>query len=133
MPLLRAALVTFAVITCAWFVLGAHQAHDLAQATDIISGQAPLPRAQARQAASLLRSAGSLNPDLRVDVERAQLALEEGSPARARAILFGVIGREPQFLAAWILYARAAANDRFAFYAAQIGIRRLIRSFPAAH
>ena len=68
-----------------------------------------------------------------MNVERAQLALDQGSPARARQILFDVIRREPKFFAAWVLYARASANDRFAFYAAQIGIRRLIRLFPATH
>jgi hypothetical protein len=129
----RALVLAYAIVSCAWFALGANQAHDLAKAAGIVGNQTRLPRAQASQAAGLLDSAATLNPDLQVDVERAQLALDQGSPARARAILFRVIKREPDFLGAWVVYARASANDRFAFYAAQIGIRRLLRSFPARH
>jgi hypothetical protein len=92
-----------------------------------------LTQAQVRKATDALKSAGSLNPDLEVDVLRGQLALDQGHQAKARSILFSVIRREPKLLAAWQLYARASVRDPVAFYAAQIGIRRLVRLFPPAN
>jgi hypothetical protein len=122
----RALLVILAVIACAWFAIGARQAHDLNAATHILSRSAPLRPAQDRQVAALLNSAATLNPDHQVDVLRGQLATAEGQYARARQILLGVIHGEPKNLQAWIAYATAARNDPAAFNAAVIAVRRLI-------
>jgi hypothetical protein len=126
----RIAVLLFALLCCAWFVLGARQAHEVAVATSIVSAEPPLTAAQVRRATDALNSAASLNPDLGVDVLRGQLAIDQGRRAQARRILFGVIRREPKLLAAWQQYARASVGDPVAFYASQIGIRRLVRLFP---
>ena len=63
---------------------------------------------------------------------RGQLAIEQGNLAQARRILTSVTRREPQNLAAWVQLARASANDRVSFFAAEIHIRTLIpRVTPA--
>lgn len=105
----------------------------MAQATAIIGSGRPLSARQVDRAAAALSSAGTLNPDLEVDVLRGELAIAQGHFAQARRILFGVIRQEPKLLAAWQLYARASVHNRVAFFAAQIGIRRLVRTFPPAH
>jgi hypothetical protein len=128
--LVRPVIVLFALVCCAWFALSARQAHEVAVATSIVNAKPPLSSGQVQRAAKALRSAASLNPDLEVDVLRGQLALDQGHRAQARSILFGVIRREPKLLAAWQLYARASIGDPVAFYAAQIGITRLVRLFP---
>jgi hypothetical protein len=126
----RATAVLFALLCCAWFALSARQAHDVAVADSIVSAKPPLTATQVRRATDSLNAAASLNPDLEVDVLRGQLAIDQGHLAQARRILFGVIRREPKFLTAWQQYARASVGDPVAFFASQIGIRRLVRLFP---
>jgi hypothetical protein len=128
--MLRAAVAAFALVACAWFALGARQAHELSAATAIVTGGPTLTAAQARHADSLLSSAATLNPDRQVDVLRAQVALEQGDPGRARSILTPVVRQEPDNLSAWVQYARASARDPVAFFVAEIAIRRLVRGFP---
>ncbi len=118
------------MVVCAWFVVGIRQAHGIDQATSLLSGATPLTAGQAAHVRSLLDQAHTLNPDRAVDVLRARLALAQGDSAAARRILFGVIHSEPKYLDAWIWYARASTGNPVAFFAAQIGIRRLIRQFP---
>jgi predicted Zn-dependent protease len=127
--LARVVAVLFALLCCAWFALSARQAHNVAVASSIVNDNPPLTAAQVRRATDSLNAAASLNPDLEVDVLRGQLAIDQGHRAQARRILFGVIRREPKLLAAWQQYARASAGDPVAFYASQIGIRRLVRLF----
>jgi hypothetical protein len=121
----RALVVAFALLACAWFALGARQARDVNVATNILSQPTPLRPAQARQVASLLHSAGTLNPDRLLDVLRGELASAEGQNARARQILIGVIHQEPKYLRAWVAYATASRDDQAAFDAAVVGARRL--------
>ena len=65
---------------------------------------------------SLLRSAGTLNPDLTVDTLRGQLALDENRDRRAAQIFAYVTRREPMNLDAWVLLAQATQqNDRQTF------------------
>jgi hypothetical protein len=108
------ALVAVGVV-CVWFAIGVRQARDTNLATAIITGSAPLSPAQARRASALLNAAGQLNPDLAVDLLRAQLALREGLPARARAIALSVAHSEPQDLDAWLAYGTASSDDARAF------------------
>ncbi len=108
MSLARAGIVILAVVVCAWFALGIRQTRDTAQATAIIAS-APTPSAaQAAHARSLLRAAGTLNPDLQVDVLRGRLALLRGDDRGAARILESVVHREPLNVAAWVYLARAA-------------------------
>lgn len=128
----RVALAGLALLCCAWFALGARQAHELAKATAIVGPGRPLSGQQVTEARQALGAAGTLNPDQEVDVLRGELAIDQGQLAEARRILFGVIRREPKLLAAWQAYARASVHDPVAFIAAQIGIRRLVRIFPTS-
>ena len=131
--LARAAILVLALISCAWFALGARQAHEAAVAGSIVAGKQPLSAQQASRAAGALRAAAGLNPDLQVDVLRGQLAIDQGNLAQARRILTSVTRREPQNLAAWVQLARASANDRVSFFAAEIHIRTLIPRVTPAH
>lgn len=127
---IRAALVVFALVACAWYVLGIRQTQEISAATSIIAQHGTVTAGQARRATSLLNEAATLNPDKTVDVLRARLALVRGDQARAREILFKVIREEPKNLDGWIWYSAASRGDPVAFFAAQIGLRRVIRIFP---
>lgn len=124
--LLRAALACLALVTCAWFALSVHQAHALGAATSIISQSTPLTQAQARRAASLLDSAGTLNPDRQVEVLRGQLALARGDAPAAQRILVGVVRAEPQNLNAWIVLVRASKGSPALFKLALARIDQLL-------
>lgn len=125
----RVAVLLLALLCCAWFALGARQAHLVGQATAIVGPGHRLSPQQARHAADLLHAAGALNPDLQVDVLRGELAIDQGHLAEARRILHSVILREPKNLAAFEQAARASADDKPAYYATEIGIQHLVRMF----
>lgn len=119
--------VVVALVVCAWFVLGARQAHDIDRATAIVSGSGPISAARASEAAALLHAAGQLNPDSDVDLLRSQLQLRLGHLAQARAIALAVARREPQNIEAWAAYGSAASDDRQAF---QRALRELSELAP---
>ena len=129
MRVARVAVILFALVCCAWLALGARQAHLVNQATGLVAPGHRLSPQQARHASDLLHSASTLNPDLQVDVLRGQLAIDQGHLAEARQILRSVILREPKNLAAWQQAARASADDKAAYYATEIGIQHLVRTF----
>ena len=110
----RAGLLGFAVVACAWFALGVHQARDTNRANALIGGPAPLTAQQAQRARSLLSSAATLNPDQTPEILRGQLALQQRQSRRAGRILSSVTRREPLNLHAWseLAYAAARAGDR---------------------
>jgi hypothetical protein len=112
-PIARVSCIAFAVVLCAWFALGIRQAHEIDQATAIVSGlngQGKLDPAAASRARSLLSSAGVLNPDLQVDVLRARVALLTNNRASATRILLGVVHSEPMNLDAWYGLATSAQS-----------------------
>jgi predicted Zn-dependent protease len=116
LTLIRASLLAFALVACAWFVLGARQARDTARATALVNGSSQLSAADEAHVRSLLRSAGTLNPDLTVDTLRGQLAIDENQDRRAAQIFASVTRREPMNLGAWVLLAQATQqNDRQTF------------------
>jgi predicted Zn-dependent protease len=126
LTLARASLLAFAVIVCAWFVLSARQASETARASALVNTSAQLSSAQAARARSLLGSAGTLNPDLTVDVLRGQLAYDESHNRQATQILESVTRREPMNLDAWVLLAQATQQDNRAIFArALVVITRL--------
>ena len=127
----RVGLVAVALVACAWFALGIRQAHEIARATSIVSQARALTPARAREADSLLRSAGALNPDLEVDVLRGRVALARGNLVGARRILTSVVRREPENVEAWIWLARASNGSPATFRLAVMRVQQLIRSVPA--
>ncbi len=106
MRALRSALLLVAVAACAWFVVGARQAHEVDQATNAVSAANPTA-AQLDAAAAQLRSASFLNPDRTVDILKARVAIRQHRLPRARAILAAVTRAEPQNLEAWIWFTGA--------------------------
>ena len=122
-------MIVLGIGVCAWFVLGARQAHDMGAAAPIATANSVTP-AQAKHFRSLLDAAGTLNPDREVDVLRGSLEAAEGRHVKARQTLFRVIREEPKNLDAWLAYARASSDSPKAFFAAQIGIRRLVPRIP---
>jgi hypothetical protein len=104
----RAGMIILALVVCAWFALGIRQTRDTARATAIVASANTPSAAQAAHARSLLRAAGTLNPDLQLDVLRGQLALLRGNNRSATRILEGVVAQEPQNAEAWVYLARAA-------------------------
>jgi hypothetical protein len=93
-----------AALVCAWYVLGAIQAIDTNRATALLSAGSIGPR-KAAEVRSLLDTAGTLNPDQRVNVLRGQLAAKQGHIVRARQIFSSVTRTEPQNLQAWLQLA----------------------------
>lgn len=126
---LRVAISVLAIVACAWFVLGARQARDITDATAIASSASQLSEAQAARADSLLSDAGTLNPDTQVDLLRAQVALESGNRGQALRIVRSVNRREPDNIAGWLLFERAAPNLT-TFY---VGAYHLLILAPAVH
>ncbi len=115
---LRLAAAAGAAVVCAWFVLGARQAHDTAHAQAVISAADSVPRRQAKPVSpqeaqrlySMLHSAGVLNPDRMVDVLRARLdVLQNDRPAAVR-ILRNVVRHEPENIVAWVWFAQATRS-----------------------
>jgi hypothetical protein len=101
-----------ALVVCVWFAIGIRQASDLDEATAIVS-QSPSPtKTELAHAASLLSSAGTLNPDLEVNLVRAQVARLENDPSGAIRIAEGVVRDEPQNLEAWYTLAQLGGDDR---------------------
>jgi predicted Zn-dependent protease len=110
---IRASLAALAVAAGAWFVLGWFQARDTQRATTLLAASSLSP-AQARQTESLLDSAGTLNPDLTVDILRGKLAADRNENAQAVRILQSVTSREPLNLTGWVQLAFIAerAGDK---------------------
>jgi predicted Zn-dependent protease len=108
MPIARISLLALAVCACAWFGLGAVQSHAIDQATAVVSGTGTLTPAQATRARSLLGTAATLNPDHGIDLLRARLAVREGQPSAAIAILRRTVAAEPMNLSAWLALAQTS-------------------------
>ncbi|HTU98144.1 MAG TPA: hypothetical protein VMF14_19995 [Solirubrobacteraceae bacterium] len=109
--MLRALVALFAILVCAWFVVGVRQARDADHATALLAAGAHISGRDAAQVSSLLRGAGQLNPDRQVDVLRAQLQTELGHRAAGERILRGVVSAEPQNAVAWVQLGRTATDN----------------------
>jgi hypothetical protein len=102
----RGSLLVLALAACAWFALGTVQARDTDRAAAVLSSQTQLSSAAASHVSSLLRSAGTLNPDSTVDILNARLASLQHNRTRAQMLLRSVVAREPQNLDAWVALAQ---------------------------
>ncbi|MGB9184981.1 MAG: hypothetical protein WCB67_13040 [Solirubrobacteraceae bacterium] len=111
MRAVRLLVLGLGVVIVAWFVLGARQAREIAQATSIVTQSGPIGPADARRASDLLDAAATLNPDRQVDLLRAALAQAGNRPAQARRILVALTTAEPDNLDAWFLLAQVGGKD----------------------
>lgn len=110
--LVRVTSAAIALLACAWFALSAREAHELSQANATLSARQAPSGGQAAQLRSLLSAAGTLNPDSRPSILRAELDLDLGQGPAAERILQRVVGDEPMNLEAWILLAEAAPKNK---------------------
>lgn len=122
-------MALFAILVCAWFAIGVRQARDVDHATALLSAGSHISKGDAARAASLLHSAGQLNPDRQVDVLRAQLAAERGDRRSAQRILRGVVATEPMNATAWVALAQSATSGA----TQQQAFRRLVVLVPPVH
>jgi predicted Zn-dependent protease len=106
----RWAMVSGAAIVAAWFGLGWIQARDLGRAESLIPA-GRLSAGQARTVASLLDTAGNLNPDRTVEITRAQLADARGEPGQGVRLMEQVTEAEPLNLQAWRELGVVATHD----------------------
>lgn len=127
MTITRIVAAAVAAVACAWFVLGARQAHDLDRATAFIDSHRSATPQQVRQVGSLLGGAATLNPDRTPEILRGQLALIAGHPAQAQRILLGVVRREPENLEAWFQVGVASAHNPAL---ANLALRRISQLDP---
>jgi hypothetical protein len=118
-------MLVLAIVVCAWFALGIRQAREINEATNVITQSGTIPAPNLHSAASLLSSAGTLNPDLEVDVLRARLAVEQRDPKRAEQILKATVRKEPMNLEAWVWLAGVSLIDPPEAHIALAQIRRL--------
>ena len=115
---MRIAAAIVALVVCAWFALGAHDAISLSRAEAIINAQPYTTAARAKHAESLLNEAATLNPDRQVLIDRTHILLERHEELPARRIALGVTRAEPQNIEAWLWLAHAAGTTpKLYFYA----------------
>jgi predicted Zn-dependent protease len=126
----RAIAALVACVACAWFVLGARQAHEIAAASSIVQASSTLSPAQARRADSLLHGAALLDPDQTVNILRGDVAVERGENLRAQQILQRVTREEPLNLEAWVALAGAYPNNERLFSWAVRRARQLEPRIP---
>jgi hypothetical protein len=100
--LIRYALAAIAVVTVAWFVVGARQAHLVDAATTLLNDNAGRHAEGARHTESLLSSAAFLSPGTNVILLRARLAMEQHAWPRATRLVHQATAAEPDNLNAWI-------------------------------
>jgi predicted Zn-dependent protease len=107
----RVATLLLALLACAWFALGARQAHEMTKATNLLESSSSLSSRQLHEAQSWLDSAATLNPDRTVDILRARALIKAGQARNAEQLLESVTRREPLSLEAWIWLAGSALGD----------------------
>jgi hypothetical protein len=105
---LRLAVLALALVTCAWFGLGAVQTRDQTRATTLIDRPGTPPAALTARILSLLGSAATLNPDRDIDVLRAQAQTRAGRSTAALATAESVVRAEPQNVDGWVVLGFAA-------------------------
>jgi hypothetical protein len=106
--LVRGLIAAGATALCAWFVLGAVQAHDENRATALIDRAGTPSPALTSQILHLLEVAGTLNPDRDIALLRSQAQTRAGRDAAAVRTAQGVTRAEPLNIDAWTVLAFAA-------------------------
>jgi Flp pilus assembly protein TadD len=111
MRVARVVALASAVLICAWFALGARQAHETAAATSLLSGNGSLNAQQIAHARSLVDGASLLNPDIEPKLLSSKLAIKRHEFARAVEIARAATREEPQNVATWLAVAVAAFDS----------------------
>jgi hypothetical protein len=107
----RLAVLLFAIAACAWFALAYVQARDLDRATELLDQPGTPSRAQTNEILSLLRTAGTLNPDRSVEIVRAQAEERAGQRAAALRTMEAVVRAEPKNAIAWLVLGFVASSQ----------------------
>lgn len=105
---LRLAVLGLAVAACAWFALGEVQTHDQTVAETLLDQSETPSAATTARIMSLLKTAGTLNPDRDIALDRSQ-AQTRGGHARVGVIIARkVVQAEPDNVDGWIVLGFAA-------------------------
>jgi hypothetical protein len=130
---LRATVALGAAVLCAWFVLGAIQAHDENRATTLIDSSGTPSAATTSRILHLLDAAGTLNPDQDIALLRSQAQSRGGHDRAAVLTALGVTRAEPLNIDAWTVLAFAAQSvDPAQARLARARQRRLAPPVPPA-
>ncbi|MGA2008914.1 MAG: hypothetical protein ABSH51_00055 [Solirubrobacteraceae bacterium] len=108
MPVLRLAIVVWALLACAWFALGAVQTHDENAAIALIDQPGTPSATQTARILALLHGAARLNPDRNIALYRSQAQTRAGDSAAAVRTALSVTRAEPLNIDAWTVLAFAA-------------------------
>jgi predicted Zn-dependent protease len=123
---MRLAATAAALLVCAWFGLGVVQSVSADAAADSLTRHPDPNPEQAAEIERHLDRAGFLNPDEKVRLMRAQLAVQLGDYQRAQELLEAVVAEHPDDLEAWATLAFATAGrDPEVHARARAAIRRL--------
>jgi hypothetical protein len=128
MAVIRGVILAFAIVVCAWFVLGAVEAHQIDHVADVLAQSSSLTPAQSRAALDQLSSAGALNPDRQVDLLRAAVLQDDNRIKGSQAILLHVVAGEPMYVEAWYQLAGVAGADPSLERRALVHIAQLVPS-----
>jgi cytochrome c-type biogenesis protein CcmH/NrfG len=108
MPAVRLAVLGLAVAACAWFALGVVQSHDQTKAETLLNQAGNAAPATTARIMSLLKTAGTLNPDRTIALDRSQAQTRAGNPRAGVATAQTVVHSEPQNIDGWIVLGFAA-------------------------
>jgi hypothetical protein len=107
---LRLSVLALAVVACAWFAVGIVQTRDQTQAETLLHRFATPTPATTANIMSLLGSAGILNPDRNIALDRSQAQTRAGRPQAGVATAESVVSAEPQNVTAWLVLGFAAGR-----------------------
>jgi hypothetical protein len=122
---LRWSALALALLVAAWFGLGVYQATSQSKAEAIIAGAPHLSASRATRAQDLLDAAGTLNPDLQVNIDRVALMLETRHVRAAMKLARWVTEMEPLNIEGWIWLAHATGGRPSVYYLALAELRIL--------
>lgn len=116
----RYGLAVLAIVVCAWFVVGARQAHEVDVATNLLdTGVAGHP-ADSQHTASLLKSADFMFPGTDVKLLRARLDMELHQYPQAKVLVDQARTSEPDNVNAWISALDLSLVDPSAEHPSQV-------------
>jgi hypothetical protein len=122
----RILLAAVAVVVLAWTAVALRDAIQLQSAGDVLFRTPPPSQAEFDKALTKMKDSDFLNPDPTGKIDRARFLLLHDKPKQALALADGVVGDEPDNIAAWaVVYQSAALVDPARAEQAKLAIFRL--------
>jgi hypothetical protein len=107
---LRLSVLALAVVACAWFAVGVIQSHDQTEAEALLQRVGTPTPATTASIMSLLSTAGTVNPDRNIELDRSQAQSRAGQAQAGVATAERVATAEPQNVNAWLVLGFAAGR-----------------------